>query len=431
METVFPSDKGYDGFFVVGVRKDLNSLTTIQRTGTVILKRTYDIDPLAGMLSPSAMPLAVFMRDQPDNLLINSDFESPLFDDKGNPIDWQPEGVTIAPETDPDDADNHFLQVVGAASGRVVQTLTFEEPLGGRPFVFSFSAKADADTQIQGVQLEADGDDGLIVICAKDANLDTDLARHSETGAWPPDLAATEMRVVLRMAADAAHTVSYDNVQVEERDYETMWDPATTLRYEHDLAAFKPEGDVIVLGFTEMPSPPPPAGVDVRVLVDNDEWFRRTLNGDRQKAVFGWEPRVASARKDEAGTFDPLPSDTLPADFNNLFYNGYRRANLEEGITANSPFSYLPKVAQIEIKRDDIVDYRFTLRGDTAAATYYYTGIGSDEESNWRSQSVTMNLDTLVIEPENNRCYAVWRGVWPFDNHPEDAYRRLVVEASA
>ncbi|MCP4709351.1 MAG: DUF2169 domain-containing protein, partial [Planctomycetes bacterium] len=55
---------------------------------------------------------------------------------------------------------------------------------------------------------------------------------------------------------------------------------------------------------------------------------------------------------------------------------------------------------------------------------------GPDDDTAWIKQSVTMNPDTLVIEPEIDRCWIVWRGVWPFDNHNEDAYRRLKVEAS-
>ena len=42
---------------------------------------------------------------------------------------------------------------------------------------------------------------------------------------------------------------------------------------------------------------------------------------------------------------------------------------------------------------------------------------------------VAVNLDTLVIEPDEDRCYVVWRGVWQYDEFPEDTYRRLVVEA--
>ena len=53
-------------------------------------------------------------------------------------------------------------------------------------------------------------------------------------------------------AADATCQLWYDKVQVEERGFQTVWDPETTLRYEHDLVPFKPEGDVIVLGFASV-----------------------------------------------------------------------------------------------------------------------------------------------------------------------------------
>jgi hypothetical protein len=101
---------------------------------------------------------------------------------------------------------------------------------------------------------------------------------------------AKEMRVVLRMATNAALTVYYDRVQVEERNHLTRWDAKTTLRYEHDLVPFKPQGDVIVLGFSDI------AGVS-KVQVNNTTWFESSLSltDGRVKAMFGWEPRVNDA----------------------------------------------------------------------------------------------------------------------------------------
>src|SRR5262245_18625322 len=141
METIFPTDKGYAGLFLVGFRKDAGHIT--QRTGTVVLKRTYAINPAAGALAPiEALP--IFMQDQPDNLVINSDFETGIVDANGKPLDWQPDGVTLARIADPDDKDNYVLQVRGETNGRIIQTLTFDKPLGGRQFTFSFQALADA-----------------------------------------------------------------------------------------------------------------------------------------------------------------------------------------------------------------------------------------------------------------------------------------------
>lgn len=274
METVFPTATGYEGFFLVGFRKTANAIT--QRTGTVVLKRTYDVDPVAGVLRPSANALPIFFTDTPD-------------------------------------------------------------------------------------------------------------------------------------------------------------------LYEHDLAPFKPQGDVIVLGFANV------LGLN-QMLVNNAVWFQITLPllppQLQPTSLFGWEPRVASPREKQAGEFskkkedyppqwpviDPA-RDPLPAGFQNVFYNGYSRSTAQP---AAIPFPYLPRDADIHIERSAGSSYRFRLGSEAITAAYFsYTGSGPDIEQTWQRTAVAMNLDTLVIEPEHNRCYAVWRGVWPLDEHPESDYRRLVVEASA
>jgi Uncharacterized protein conserved in bacteria (DUF2169) len=411
METTFPSDIGYDSLFIVSVRKN-NSQQT-QRTGTVIVKRTYTIQSTPGVLTPTAELLPVFMTDQPDNLVNNSDF-------KADP------GVTISQITE---GDNHWLRVQGVARGRIVQTLTLEKPLGGRPFTLSLLARgANTNARIEAVQLEAEGSSPLCVI---NADLTANPSRFTATGRWPAEVTATTLKIVLRMATDAQLSVDYDQIQVEERNSPTEWNPSTILYYEHDLAAFKPEGDLVVLDFTTVAN-----AVTRRVKVNGTTWLERSLtaNSLRPKALFGWEPRGVDPRKTQAGTFPdqanqyPL-TDPLPADFKNQFYNGYRRTtNPGQNITAYSPFPYLSPAAQIEIQQDNTVIYQLQLPGDSLAATYYaYQGSGADEQTNWHNQAVTLNLDTLVIEPELNRCYLVWRGVWPFDEQPEANYRRLVV----
>lgn len=418
METIFPTSAGYAGVFLVGFRKNNNGMT--ERTGTVILKRAYDIDPIAGTLAPAPVALPIFMQDQPDNLVSNSDFELSA---NSSPSDWEAEAATIALATGQGVSGN-ALQVTGLAHSRVIQTLTFEKPLGGRQFMFSFYAKSDPlPARIENVQLEADGS---APICVVNTNLAVgSLARLSAVGIWPANLGATNMRVVLRMATEAARTVYYDEIQVEERDFLTVWNPKTVLRYEHDFVAFKPQGDVIVLDFTGT------AGVN-HVCVNGTAWLERTVGNAREKAMFGWEPRVGSTREGEAGTFPGDPeayplSDPLPVDFNNLFYNGYLRS---ARLPAELP--YLPSDAQIRIERATGAAYMFALPEEGVSATYYYyNGIGPDAESNWQSQIVEMNLDTLVIEPEVDRCYTVWRGVWPFDLHPDHAYRRLIVSATS
>lgn len=438
METFFPTAIGYEGFFLVGFRKTNSTIT--QRTGTAILKRTYGVDPVTGVLTPSPDALPIFFQDSADNVVENSDFATVT---NGSPTGWRGESATIGIEPGHGVSGN-ALRVTGTANGRVLQTLTFDAPLGGRRFVLSFSAKSlPAAGVLQNVQLEVDGSGP---ICLINANVTTVMTRFSASGVWPLTVQAKEMRLVLRMANTTAVTVYYDRVQVEERNHLTRWDARTTLRYEHDLVSFKPQGDVIVLGFSDI------AGIS-RIYVNNIIWFEvaLSLSGGRAKALFGWEPRVndanATLRQNKAGGFSPNPDhypsqwpftdpvrDPLPGGpgdsrvpaFDNIFYNGYPRQAARLNV-----IPYLPRGAEIRLERGAGNPYRFRLGSETVTATYFsHHGAGPDDEQRWRRTAVTMNLDTLVIEPERNCCYAVWRGVWPFDEHPDAGYRRLVVEAS-
>ena len=213
--------------------------------------------------------------------------------------------------------------------------------------------------------------------------------------------------------------------------------------YEHDLAAFKPQGDLIVVGFVQQLVPH-------EVRVDDSAWLSRTpIVGDA--LLFGWEPRTndphPKRRQDEAGGFsddaddyplewpvtnpdrDPLPGgvgDPRTPPFRNRFYNGYLRK-----AAVAAPFPYLPPAATVKIARNAVVVYRLQLAGEAIHARYlYYTGRGADEDCGWRARSIGVNLDTLVVEPDLSRCYVVWRGVWDFDEQPAEAYRRLVVVAA-
>ena len=73
-------------------------------------------------------------------------------------------------------------------------------------------------------------------------------------------------------------------------------------------------------------------------------------------------------------------------------------------------------------------NYEFQLLGDAPAATLdTYSGGGEDTESAWQPTAIPLLLDTLVIEPERDQCYLVWRGAWDFDAFAGDTYRRLAV----
>lgn len=433
MEARFTTAKGYAGMFLLGHRKDGAQVT--ERTGTVVLKRTYDVDPTNGRLSPSAQTLPVFTQDRPDNFVLNGDFEmsqAELGEGEKNPSKpggWREDGATaeLAPQQGLNNSS--ALKLTGPLNSRVTQTILFDEPLGGRLFTFSFSARYARETNstttpanITGVQLETDGS---APICVHNATLSTAATRYALTGTWPAALEAKQMRVVLRASAVAERIVFYDDVQVEERGYATRWDAKTVLRYEHDLAAFKPEGDLVVVGLTDVASL-------TRASVDGVTWFERLVPpGAREKALFGWQSRQTPPRKDEMGTFPSNPqaytlADPLPAQFLNRFYNGYRR-----DAAKLSRIPYFPPAANVLLDRSGGSDYRVMLGGEAVSTAFYvYEGAGPDDEQAWGREDVPMNLDTLVIEPEANRCYAVWRGVWGFDKYSESVYRRVVANAS-
>ena len=419
METKFPDHDqgniGYRCFFLAGWRKSSTGAT--ERTGTVVLKRTYTIDPQQQTLTPAIHPLPIFLQDVPDNLVRNGNFEEELFNDTGQPTYWQPESdaVPISRVVDPTvpEKQNHLLKINGAARGRVVQTIKFGEPLGNQSFSINFSAGAAVTAaRIEGVQLEADG---AKPICSVNNDLEIGKKLLVADGIWESENLETNMCIVLCMSTDAGSPVFYENVQVYN-----------TLLYEHDLASLKPNGDVIVLGSTNLP-----VGAKAQVQVNGTVWLARTIGATDRHHLFGWASRVSGERYKQTGNFSDNKADyplkQLPEKFQNLFYNGYRRD------ATSQPLPYLPSTAQIVIgQQEEDKNYHFKLRGDTVMANYYYyQGAGTDKAESWQRREVFMNLDTLVIEPDKNQCYLVWRGVWSFDEHPEDVYRLLEVRATA
>jgi hypothetical protein len=211
------------------------------------------------------------------------------------------------------------------------------------------------------------------------------------------------------------------------------------VRRESDVVPFKPESDVVVLGFAGR------AGQH-SLRVDGQDRLSRVVGPPAPPApdLFGWEPRTDSPREEESGTFsdraedyppewpleDPAsPRNPLPADFSNRFFNGYLRS---AAVGAARPFPHLPAAAQIHIVRPappgEDHDYRFGLAGDAPQGTlHHHEGPGPDDERGWTRRPVPLLADTLVIDPERNRCVLVWRGLWDADAIPEDRYRRLVV----
>jgi hypothetical protein len=432
MQLSFPTEPGYAGKFVVGWR---DAGGTSERVGTIVLKRTYAIDSTAHTLAPAARPLPVFQRDQPYNLVANGGFELLAVDAEGTPVTpsrpaaWTPgDGATITFVPLPPVLGSTMIAVMAAMPNvpGALQSLQFDEPLGGRQFTLAVSAMADTVGSLVPINASlALRDPDGVTICARTMMLTDIMQRFPVTGRWPASVASTDAQLVLSTASDAARPVFYDEVQLEERPDLTEWSSGDELRYEHDLVPYKPETDLIVLGATNTPVPS-------RAAVGGVTWLQRTVAagaGGNEKAMFGWQSRLDVPRKTDAGTLVPPPPTPLPTDFKNAFNNGFRR---DAAQPPARPFVVSAANAEIVVQRTALPDYRFQLRGDAASASLaYYGGAGPDAPDHWVQQSVAMILDTIVVEPDDDRCYVIWRGVWPFDAIPEQAYRRLTVSASA
>jgi hypothetical protein len=403
METIFPTDPGIAGLFLVGLHK--SAANRVTRAGTVIVKRTYDIvpddtDPARGRVTPTEEALPVFLKDQPETLIVNGDFEAGV-------ENWTA-GASLTIRQEVDAEENHFLAVTGAIHGRVTQSPDLDIPLRGRAFFLSFKARADAPTSIENVCLEAGGSQ----ICSISDSLTTDWQKFEvdEPGIWPNTIGATRFTLILRAAEDAGRTVYYDDVMLSH------------IQYEHDLATDKPGADVIVLPGRNL--------VPAEISLDGIACLRRPATNPGELTIFGWERREVAPRKGEAAfpeNLDAYPLDPpLPPGFRNSFFNGYRRIARTQ-ISPNL-VPYISPAAAIRLVRTGSSNYAFTLAGEALTATYFvYSGKGLDQENRWQTHSVSLHLDTLVLEPDANRCYTVWRGVWEFDEHAEGNYRRLQV----
>jgi hypothetical protein len=374
---------GYRGLFIIGWRQTDAKLA--ERTGTVILKRTYDIDPKNGTLLPSTKPWPVFLSDQPDNLVsgcgLVKGYNSP------------------------------------------VQAIDFGEPLVNQEFVLSCLAWTDAaKASTSGMRVEADG--AILKIVEEPGrpwNVKQKRKSFSWAGKWEQSDQKnnpTIMKLFLPSGTVDGHNVFYEDIKV-----------FNAFRYEHDLASYKPEADVIVLGCANIPH-----GSRAEIAVGDQIWFARTVEATNRRHLFGWMPRDKESRKTQAGVVpenaDAYPLAGLPKDFDNRYFNGYQRDyKLLRGV-----LPYLKADSEITIRiyppspLDPAPTYRFRLRGETVLAECYFQDPTKPDDL--PSQPITMNIDTLVVEPKENRCGVVWRGVWAFDSHSEGDYQRLLVTAS-
>ena len=134
METFIPPLSATKAFFQIGISTDRWRDQPAYGVGYPSCRPTMWI-PAADALTPSPDALPIFFQDSADNVVKNSDFSRVT---NGSPTAWQGESATIAVEPGHGVSGN-ALRVTGTTNGRVLQTLTFDAPLGGRQFVLSLS----------------------------------------------------------------------------------------------------------------------------------------------------------------------------------------------------------------------------------------------------------------------------------------------------
>ncbi|MEV8467464.1 hypothetical protein AB0T83_11805 [Fluviibacterium sp. DFM31] len=222
-----------------------------------------------------------------------------------------------------------------------------------------------------------------------------------------------------------------DVVIVDDQGNTDPTDDLIRVRRESDLVVRKNHGDVIVLGHH---------GGDIggRVEIDSGSgaqtWLTRTAGAnnagdpDTQVNLFGWHPRDAATRLDEAR---PAFPDFDPAsESGNLdhFWNAHRRTG--GGFSAFSrTYTSTGTVAIFHQAVDGSKTFGFSYSFPTLTARYFaFCGCGPDREAFWGPVDLgAMTLDTLVIRPDAATVSAVWRISWPWEQVPPDSYRRLEV----
>jgi hypothetical protein len=239
---------------------------------------------------------------------------------------------------------------------------------------------------------------------------------------------------------------------------------------ETDTAPYKPLADIAVEGFR--------SGLDEKgaeILVDGALWLRRTedfdLDGDvdpgedahlepagradRNRHLFGYQPRIEQPRLGESGNplkkpvpnplkkkHFPLPlklKKKLPppapppkallgdiVGYKNLALNFHRRGG---GMTALTISDSLPPGRRIVVRKANADALSVTLTHPPLTALYRtYCGTGPDQPPYWtRIRLGVMRADTLILRPDLGRAEVVWRSIWPWADEPVDRYRAVRV----
>jgi hypothetical protein len=400
METVFPESDGVSGALLLGWRRRPGSgvsVDNIEQVMTVILKRAFTVDPVAGTLSPDPDGPVIFEGDQPANFLANGDFSD-------GTAGWVTTGGASVTAV-----EGGAAVARSGAAGDIRRNAAFGRHLRERTVRIVVDARADTGLAaedpllVQGADTSSDPEGPASFPASGDQPIL--LSNLLEIGAGA---SATSLSARLPTIADG-ESVTYSNAVV------------TTVEYEGDLVAYKSEADLIVIA----DAPPEP----VRLSVDGTTRMSQEALPVPLLTGLGWEARTGTTREGQGGDFSAL-TQALPDDFQNLWYNGYRR-DRRQGATVPFP----GPGAVVEIERDGGDLYAFSLPAEVPQVRHeWFTGRGEDNPCLWRGRTLGMALDTLVVEPDRDRAYAVWRAVWPADFDPDgsgpipaDAHRKITV----
>lgn len=216
---------------------------------------------------------------------------------------------------------------------------------------------------------------------------------------------------------------------------------------EADIAPYKPVSDIVVEGFL--------AGLDASgatVRVNGAIWITRTepnppLPGihlaDRNRNLFGYQPRSLAPRAGEAGNplSAPVPDPLLPSHFplrgtthlgdivgySNRVLNYHRRGG---GFSATGAVSGAFVTGQrVSVHKAGAEAFSVTLALPPLTALYRtWCGRGPDEPPYWtRTPLGVMRADTLILRPDGGRAEVIWRSIWAWGAEPEANYRALRV----
>lgn len=213
----------------------------------------------------------------------------------------------------------------------------------------------------------------------------------------------------------------------------------STASYQADIAVYKPYADLIVRNYYT-----PGDSCSVHVTADGAAeqlWFSRSgdvgnnpetgmPDPDLLRHMFGWEnrglaPRRALAAKQDSEDPEKFKPPAQSPVFDNAFFNCYRR-NFAQ---TDNPAQTFSRGSRVRISRTGHSPLQFTLGNEQISARLLLADKKHpDKKRYWCRHHITnIRADTLVVSPDEQRAYMLWRGIWPYEQFETESYRQLDV----